>query len=228
MINSFFLKHVRKIYLLLRNETLTPIHVSKNSASSAFCLSCVSLLESSHNRPSSPRSPHQANPRGLHTVAAIAVFGLSCIPLWLGFQYYLAEVVTWLLSYGQISVTRLFSAGTPVLIISLSDGSKLSLLLTFQRCGLVSVTIFGFLWFLLLHFLEASMLRKIMWLEIGLLIGLGWSFLRLSLSLLISYQFGSGALAVVDFLISPFADVFWAVATWSLALSALTPKAVRR
>jgi hypothetical protein len=115
-----------------------------------------------------------------------------------------------------------------MLIISLSDGSKLSLLMTFQRCGLVSVTIFGFLWLLLLHSLEASLLRKIMWLEIGLLIGLVWSVLRLSLSLLISYYIGVGALAVLDFLISPFADVIWAVAMWSLALSALTPKAARR
>jgi hypothetical protein len=185
-------------------------------------------LESPHNRPPSPRSPHQANSRGLYTITAIVVFGLSCIPLWFGFQYCLAEVVIWLLSSGQISVTRLFSAGTPMLIISLSDGSKLSLLMTFQRCGLVSVTIFGFLWLLLLHSLEASLLRKIMWLEIGLLIGLVWSVLRLSLSLLISYYIGVGALAVLDFLISPFADVIWAVAMWSLALSALTPKAARR
>lgn len=184
-------------------------------------------MESPCIRPSSPRSPHRANSRGLHTITAIMVFGLSCIPLWLSFQYYLAEVVTWLLSLGQISVTTLFSAGTPMLTISLADGSKLSLLMTFQRCGLVSVTTFGFLWLLLLHFLKVSLLRKIMWLEIGLLIGLGWSFLRLSVSLLISYQFGAGALAVSDFLISPFADVFWVVATWSLALSTLTPKAVR-
>jgi hypothetical protein len=155
------------------------------------------------------------------------VFGLSCIPLWLSFQYYMVEAVTWLLSFGQISVTRLSSAGVPILIISLADGSELSLLMTFQRCGLVSVTIFGFLWLLLLHFVEASLLRKIMWLEIGLLIGLGWSFLRLSLSLLISYQFGTSAFAVMDFLISPFADVFWVVATWSIALSTLTPKALR-
>lgn len=114
-----------------------------------------------------------------------------------------------------------------MLTVSLADGSKLSLLLTFQRCGLVSVTIFGFLWLLLLGFLKVSLLRKIMWLEVGLLIGLGWSFLRLSVSLLISYQFGSGALAVLDFLIGPFADVFWIVATWSFALSALASKAER-
>ncbi len=156
------------------------------------------------------------------------VFGLSCIPLWLSFQYSLAEAVTWLLSLGQISVIRLFSAGTPILVISLANGSNFSLLMTFQRCGLVSITIFGFLWLLLLHFLKASLLRKIMWLEIGLLIGLGWSVLRLSVSILIAFHFGSGALAVVDFLVSPFADVFWVVATWSIALSTLTPKAVRR
>ena len=185
-------------------------------------------MESPHIRHSSPKSPNRANSRGLHTIAAIVAFGLSCIPLWLSFQYSLAEAVTWLLSLGQMSVTRLFSAGTPMLVIRMADGSNLSLLMTFQRCGLVSITIFGFLWLLLLHFLKASLLRKIMWLEIGLLIGLGWSVLRLSVSILIAFHFGSGALAVVDFLVSPFADVFWAVATWSIALSTLTPKAVRR
>ena len=184
-------------------------------------------MESTHTRPSTPRSLQQANSRGLHTITAIVIFGLSCIPLWLSFQFYLAEALTWLLSSGQILVTRSFSAGTPILIVGLADGSKLSLLLTFQRCGLVSVTIFGFLWLLLLRFLKVSLFRKIMWLELGLLIGLGWSFLRLSVSLLISYQYGSSALTVLDFLIGPFADVFWIVATWSLALSALASKAER-
>jgi len=187
-----------------------------------------SLLKSYHARPSSPRSAREANPRGLHTITAIAVFGFSCVPLWLNFQYWLAEAVTWLLSTGQISVVKLLGAGTPMLIISLSDGSKLSVLMTFQRCGLVSITIFGFLWLLLLHFLEAPLLRKIAWLEIGLLIGLAWSCLRLSMTLLISYYFGAAALAVADFLTGPFADIFWIVALWSLALSTLIPKAVRR
>jgi exosortase/archaeosortase family protein len=96
--------------------------------------------------------------------------------------------------------------------------------MTFQRCGLVSTTIFGLLLLLLLYPLRASLLRKIVWLEIGLLIGLAWGFLRLLVSVLVSYYFGAGALAVTDFLTGPFTDIFWAVAVWSLALSTLVPK----
>lgn len=224
MTDSFLLKHVRKAYLLLRNEMLIPIHVSKSSVSNTFCLSCGSFLEESHTRPSSLRSPHQAKPRVLHAITAIAVFVLSCVPLWLSFQYCVTEVVNGLLSSGQISVVESSSAGTPLLIVRLLDGSKLSLLMTCQRCGLVSTTIFGLLLLLLLHPLGTSLLRKIAWLEISLLVGLTWSCLRLSVTVLVSYYIGAGALAVADFLAGPLTDIFWAVAIWSLALSTLVPR----
>jgi len=111
-----------------------------------------------------------------------------------------------------------------MLALTLLDGSKLSLLMTCQRCGLVSTTIFGLLLLLLLYPLGTSLLRKIVWLEIGLLIGLAWSCLRLSITVLVSYYFGAGALAVADFLTGPLTDIFWAVAIWSLALSTMVPK----
>ena len=115
-------------------------------------------------------------------------------------------------------------SGTPLLVVQLLDGSKLSLLMTFQRCGLISTTIFGLLLLLLLYPLGASLLRKIVWLEVGLLVGVAWSFLRLSVTVLVTYYFGVGALAVTDFVTGPLTDIFWAVAVWSLALSTLVPK----
>ena len=184
-------------------------------------------MGASHTRPSLPKSPNQAKPRVLHGIIAIAVFTLSCVPLWLSFQYYLARVIAWLLSAGQILVIESSSAGTPLLIVKLLDGSKLSLLMTCQRCGLISTTIFGLLLLFLLHPLGTSLLRKIAWLEICLLVGLTWSCLRLSVTVLVSYYFGAGALAVADFLTGPLTDIFWAVAIWSLALSTLVPRAAR-
>jgi hypothetical protein len=170
------------------------------------------------------RSPNQAKPRVLNGIIAIAVFMISCVPFWLSFQYFLARVAAWLLSAGQILVVESSSAGTPLLTVKLLDGSELSLLLTFQRCGLVSTTIFGLLFFLLLHPLGASLMRKIAWLEMGLLVGLTWSCLRLSVIVLVSYCFGAGAFAVADFLTGPWIDTFWVVALWSLALSTSVPR----
>ena len=148
----------------------------------------------------------------------------SYAPLWLSFQYYLTEIVTWLLSAGQIAVTESSSSGTPLLIVKLLDGSELSLLMTFQRCGLVSTTIFGLLLLLLLYPLGTSLLHKIAWLEIGLLIGLAWNCLRLPATVLVSYYFGAGAMAVADFLTGPLTDIFWTVAVWSFALSTSVPR----
>jgi len=152
---------------------------------------------------------------------------LSCAPLWLSFQYCLTEVVTWLLSAGHIAVVESSSSGTPLLVVKLLDGSKLSLLMTYQRCGLVSTMIFGLLLFLLLYPLGTSLLRKIAWLEIGLLVGLAWSCLRLSVAVLVSYYFGAGAFPVTDFLTGPLTEIFWVVAIWSLAISTLVQKAAR-
>ena len=195
-----------------------------NSASNPFCPSCGRLLGAFHARPSLPRSPNQAKPRILHGIIAIAVFTFSCVPLWLSFQNWFAGVAARVLSAGQISVVESSSAGTPLLIVKLLDGSELSLLMTCQRCGLVSTTIFGFLFLLLLHPLGTSLLHKIAWLEIGVLVGLTWSCLRLSVTLLVSYYFGAGALALADFLTGPWTDIFWVVAMWSLALSTSVPR----
>ncbi len=132
-----------------------------------------------------------------------------------------------LLSVAQISVVESSSAGVPLLVVKLLDGSKLSLAMTWQRCGLVSITVFSLLLLLLLHSLGTSLWRKIVWLELGLLLGLTWSCIRLSAAVLISYQFGAGALVIADFLTGPLTDIFWVVATWSLALSTVVPKEAR-
>lgn len=184
-------------------------------------------MGTSYARPISQRSPYQAKSRILHAVVAFAVFMFSCAPLWFGFQYFLTEVVMRLLSVAQISVAESSSAGAPLLVVKLLDGSRLSLAMTWQRCGLVSITVFSLLLLLLLHPLGTSLWRKIVWLELGLLLGLTWSCIRLSAAVLISYHFGAGALVIADFLTGPLTDIFWVVATWSLALSTVVPKEAR-
>jgi len=108
--------------------------------------------------------------------------------------------------------------------VRLIDGSYLNLPLTWQRCGLVSITVFGLLFLFLMYPLRGSFWLKVAWLELGFLMGLSWSLIRLSLATLISYYFGAGAFAVVEFVTGPLTDIFWVVAVWSLMLSTLTSR----
>jgi len=185
-------------------------------------------VEESYAHPSSKRSPYQTKSRTHHLIIAFAVLILSFAPLWYGFQYFLTEAVKWLLSLSQISVAESSNAGAPLLVVKLLDGSQLSLAMTWQRCGLMSITIFSLLLLFLLQPLGTSLWRKIAWLEFGLLMGLTWSLVRLSLAVLISYHFGAGLMTVADFLTGPSTDIFWAVSTWSLALSTMASKNARR
>lgn len=178
---------------------------------------------------SSPkRSPNQAKSRVHHLVIASGILVLSCVPLWFGFRHFLTSVVKWLLSLSQISVVEYPSSDAPLLVVELLDGSQLQWVMTWQRCGLISITIFSLLLLLLLHPLGTSLWRKIAWLEFGLLVGLLWNCIKLLLIMLISYHFGAELMMVADFLIGPPIDILWAVSTWSLALSSMASGNGRR
>jgi len=69
--------------------------------------------------------------------------------------------------------------------------------------------------------LDGSIWSKIAWLELGFIIGLAWSFIRLSMAVLVAYHFGAGAFAVTEFLTGPFTDFFWVLSVWSLGLSTM-------
>jgi len=116
----------------------------------------------------------------------------------------------------------------PVLAIRLLDGSNLDLVLTWQRSGLISTTIFGLLFVFVMFPLKGSVLAKIALLECGFIIGLTWSIIRLCVGALVGYHFGLGAFAVAEFLTGPFTDFFWVVSVWSVGLSTLVSTKRRR
>jgi exosortase/archaeosortase family protein len=168
--------------------------------------------------------PYGTNLRVPHTIIGFTVFGFSCAPLWMGFQSFSLGVMTQLLSASGIRATSSPSSEAPLLVIRLLDGSNLSLALTWQRCGLVSTTIFGLLLLFLVYPLEGPLSRKVVLSELGLLMGLSWSCIRIAAAILIAYHFGSSAFRVADFLTGPLTDVFWVVTVWSISLSALASK----
>jgi exosortase/archaeosortase family protein len=125
------------------------------------------------------------------------------------------------LSTGQISADKSFASEVPQLVIKLLNGSDLTLALTWQRSGLGSIAIFTLLFLFLLFPLKGSLWRKIVWLELGLILGVIWSFIRLSIAVFAVYYLGAGALPVAEFFTGPFTDFIWMVSVWSLALSAM-------
>ena len=182
------------------------------------------MLGAPQARSSSARKlPTEKKPR-VYVLAGLTVLAVSYCILWLGFPFILVEAMSRLLSAAQVTVTKTLGSEVPSLVVMLIDGSYLNLPLTWQRCGLVSVTVFGLLFLFLMYPFRGSFWLKVAWLELGFLIGLCWSLIRLSLATLISYYLGAGAFAVVEFLTGPFTDIFWVVAVWSLMLSTLTSR----
>ena len=177
------------------------------------------LLEAPHARSSSTRQLPNRTESGICVPVGLAVLTVSYSILWFSFPSFLVEAMSRVLSAAQVSVTKTLSFGVPSLIVKLADGSFLDLPLTWQRCGLVSITVFGLLFLLLMYPLQGRFLLKVAWLELGLLMGLTWSLIRLSTAVMISYHFGAGAFTVADFLTGPLTDIFWMVAVWSLMLS---------
>jgi len=129
--------------------------------------------------------------------------------------------MTRLLSLGQIVVEKPMGLEPPLLVLKLMNGSALNLALTWQRCGLFSIIIFGLLFVFLAFPLEGPIWLKIVWLEVGSLAGLTWSFIRLSTLALVAYHFGADAFVMADFVASPFVDFLWVIPVWSLGLSAV-------
>lgn len=179
-------------------------------------------LRSSHTRgPPVWGFPHREKPRLRHLIIGLTVSAFSYAIIWLKFRDLLTEAITLLLSVGQISASKSLSPEAPLLVVRLIDGSNLSLALTWQRSGLLSMTIFGLLFVFLMFPLDGSIWSKIAWLELGFIIGLAWSFIRLSMAVLVAYHFGAGAFAVTEFLTGPFTDFFWVLSVWSLGLSTM-------
>lgn len=158
----------------------------------------------------------------------LIVSTFSYIFVWLSFRDLLLNAVARVLSTGQISVAKSFTSEAPQIVVKLLDGSDLNLVLTWQRSGLISITVFGLLFLLLIFPLEGSIRLKTAWLELGFIIGLTWSFIRLSITIVVAYHFGAGAFAIAEFFVGPFTDFFWMVSVWALVLSALVKSRIDR
>ena len=142
--------------------------------------------------------------------------------LWLNTANLLVEGTVQVLSLSQIPVTKVLSSEAPALIVRLLDGSSLNMALTWQKLGFISIAVFGLLTVFLVFPLEGSIWLKIGWLELGYIIGLAWSFIRLCVLILVAYHFGVGASKLTEFSTTPFLDFFWVVSIWAVAVSTLT------
>jgi len=144
--------------------------------------------------------------------------------LWFNLTNLITKGLTEVLSTARIWVTGAFGQQTPTLVVHLADGSSLNLVMTQQRVGLVTIAIFGLLFLFLLFPLQGSLWRKMALLELGFMIGVAWNFVRLSLTVLVAYNFGINAFNVAEFLTTPFLDFFWVITLWSLGLSTMVSR----
>jgi len=174
-------------------------------------------------QPLSQRSwgPRREKPKFLHVILGAGVAVFSYYLLLKFFRLFLAETMTQLLSLGQIAVEKTLGSEPPSLVLRLMNGSDLSLVLTWQRSGLLSIMVFGLLFVSLAFPLEGPVWLKIAWLELGCSVGLMWSFIRLLTMALVAYHFGAHAFALTDFVASLVVDFLWVIPVWSLGLSAV-------
>lgn len=161
-------------------------------------------------------------PRRFQLIGGFAIMAGSFIFLWFSTRPLLADAIVQLLMSAQVNVSRSVCAGGPQLAVRLLDGSSLDITLTWQRSGLVSASIFGLLFAFLMFPLKGSMLSKMLWLELGLVIAVAWSYIRLLLAIFVSYHFGAGAFAVAEFFTGPITDFLWMVSVWALCLSTVS------
>ena len=165
--------------------------------------------------------PHREKPQFLHVIVGVGISIIFCYILLLMCQPFLAESTAQLLSIGRIVVVKTLDAESPSLLIQTTNGSNLSFALTWQRTGLFSIILFCFLFVFLAFPLHSSLWLKIIWLPIGSFVGLLWSLVRLSFSILLAYHSGDSLPVLSAFVASPFMDFLWVIPIWSLGLSTL-------
>ena len=167
---------------------------------------------------------NREKPRLRHLFAGLMVSVVSYALLWFNLTNLITKGLTEVLSTARIWVTGAFGQQTPTLVVHLADGSSLNLVMTQQRVGLVTIAVFGLLFLFLLFPLQGSLWRKMALLELGFMIGVAWNFVRLSLTVLVAYNFGINAFNVAEFLTTPFLDFFWVITLWSLGLSTMVSR----
>jgi len=164
--------------------------------------------------------PQREEPKFLHVIVGVGVAIFSYL-LFQSLQPFLADATAQLLSLGRIVVEKPLGFEPTSLVVKLTNGQTLSLALTWHRSGLFSIIIFWLLFVFLAFPLKGPLWLKIAWLEFGSIVGLAWSFIRLSTAALVAYHFGAGAFALMEFVTSPVVDFLWVIPVWSLGLSSV-------
>lgn len=134
---------------------------------------------------------------------------------------FLVEAVMHLVSLGQISVAKSWTSEGLVVVLELPNETRFSTVMTWQRSGFLSITIFGLLFVFLAFPLRGALWCKVVWLLFGVFVGLAWNLVRWSLLLLAVYYMGASAFNVLAFLTGPVLDFLWIVPVWSVGLSML-------
>ena len=179
-------------------------------------------LRSSHaSKQQSWDFPRREKPQFVHVIVGVGISIIFCYTLLLVCQPFLAESTAQLLAIGHITTVKTLDAETPSLLIQTTNGSNLSIALTWQRTGLFSIILFCFLFVFLAFPLQGSLWLKIVWLPIGSFVGLLWSLVRFSISILLTYHSGDVLSALSGFVANPFMDFLWVIPIWSLGLSSL-------
>jgi len=176
-------------------------------------------LPSKQNRQTS--GPCRERPQYLHMAIGVMVVAFFDYSLLHPLRTLLTEIIGQALSLAQIQIEKAWTLEGPALAMRLLDETELLIVMTWQRSGFLSITIFSLLFVLLTFPLKGPLWCKIAWLGLGNLVGLAWNLLRLFLLVMAAYYLGAGAFKVVDFVTGPAIDFLWVVPVWSLGLSLL-------
>jgi len=87
--------------------------------------------------------------------------------------------------------------------------------------ALVAISFFNLLFVFLLFPLEGTLLRKIVLLFAGNIVGLLWYLIQLSLKDASSVFLSPDAFKIITIFVKPLIDFVWIVSMWSLSLSVL-------
>jgi len=160
-------------------------------------------------------------PQFLHVAVGVVLVAFLGYLLLLYMQMFVSETVLQTLSLSGITYDKIWTTEGPAILMKLADATDFRMVMTWQRSGFLSMTIFSLLFVLLTFPLKGPLWCKIAWLGLGNVVGLVWNFVRLFLSVVAAYYLGEGAFAVVDFVTGPAIDFLWVVPVWSLGLSLL-------
>ena len=146
----------------------------------------------------------------------------SAVALFLATGYawdLIGKTTTWFLNAIGFSVYYL----SPLRLASvqLLDGTIAGFHVLIQCSGLVTVAIFSFIYIFTVGLLKGSLLNKITWFLLSISVGFLWNINRLTLVVIIAYNFGLSAFSFAHYILGPFVDFLWIIVMWSLSMSRL-------